>query len=114
MKVDQRDGGKFCGAGATMALVAGMASTVPSAYAGGTIKADDDKFISLGMGTRTSFTAAEDGSASGGQWTTPSRLTMLVSISTAESISTSSSRSTLNVLIVRLGEVMATELEGSV
>jgi len=56
-------------AGATMALVAGMAFTVPSAYAGGTIKSDDeDKYISLGMGIRTSFTSGEDRSASGGQW----------------------------------------------
>src|SRR6267143_5290797 len=55
-------------AGATMALVAGMISTVPSAYAGGTIKVDDDKWISLGMGIRTSFTSAEDKSASGAQW----------------------------------------------
>ena len=54
--------------GAAMALVAGMASTVPSAYAGGTIKVDDDKFISIGMGTRLSFNAVEDGSASGGQY----------------------------------------------
>jgi hypothetical protein len=55
-------------AGATMALVAGMASTVPSVYAGGMIKADDDKFISIGMGTRMSFNAVEDGSASGTQY----------------------------------------------
>ena len=59
---------KFLVAGAIMALVAGMISTVPSAYAGGTIKADDDKWISIGMGTRTSFSMREDGSASGGQW----------------------------------------------
>ena len=55
-------------AGATMALVAGMASTLPSAYAGGTIKVDDDKFISIGMGIRQSFNMVEDGSASGKQW----------------------------------------------
>ena len=55
-------------AGATMALVAGMVSTVPSAFAGGTIKVDDDKYISVGMGTRMSFNAVEDGSASGGQY----------------------------------------------
>jgi hypothetical protein len=55
-------------AGATLALVAGMISTVPSAYAGGTIKADDDKYISIGMGIRTSFTSGEDRSASGAQW----------------------------------------------
>ena len=47
-----------------------MVSTVPSAYAGGTIKNADnpDQYISLGMGIRTSFTTAEDASASGAQW----------------------------------------------
>ncbi len=59
---------KFLVAGAIMALVAGMVSTVPSAYAGGTIKGDDDKWISVGMGTRTSFNMVEDASASGGQY----------------------------------------------
>jgi hypothetical protein len=69
MKVDQKRRWKmFVAAGATMALVAGVASTVPSAYAGGTIKGDDDKFISIGMGIRQSFNMAEDGSASGAQW----------------------------------------------
>ncbi len=56
MKVDRTRRWKmFWAAGAAMALVAGMASTVPSAYAGGMIKVDDDKWISLGMGLRTSF-----------------------------------------------------------
>jgi hypothetical protein len=69
MKVDQKGRWNMClVAGAAMALVAGMASTVPNVYAGGTIKADDDKWISIGMGTRLSFNAVEDGSASGGQW----------------------------------------------
>jgi hypothetical protein len=73
MKVDRkRFKNLFVVAGATMALVAGMVATVPSVYAGGTIKADDDKWISVGMGTRTSFNMVEDGSASGGasggQW----------------------------------------------
>ena len=71
MKVDQSRRWKmFAVAGATMALVAGMASTVPSAYAGGTIKSADnpDQYISLGMGIRTSFTSGEDRSASGAQW----------------------------------------------
>ena len=54
--------------GAALALMAGMASTVPSAYAGGTIKVDDDKYISIGMGIRQSFNMVEDGSASGSQW----------------------------------------------
>jgi hypothetical protein len=69
MKVDRKRFKKlFVVAGATMALVAGLVSTVPSAYAGGTIKVDDDKFISIGMGTRMSFSTVEDGSASGAQW----------------------------------------------
>ena len=70
MKVAQRSRWKmFMVAGAAVALVAGMAFTVPSAYAGGTIKSDDeDKYISLGMGIRTSFTSGEDRSASGAQW----------------------------------------------
>jgi hypothetical protein len=69
MKVNQQRWWKmFAVAGAAMALVAGMVSAVPSAYAGGTIKADDDKWISIGMGTRTSFSMREDGSGSGGQW----------------------------------------------
>ena len=69
MKVDQKRVRKmFLAAGATMALVAGMASTLPSAYAGGMIKADDDKWISVGMGIRSSFNKVEDGSASGGQY----------------------------------------------
>lgn len=69
MKVNQQRRWKmFVVAGAAMALVAGMVSAVPSAYAGGTIKADDDKWISIGMGTRTSFSMREDGSGSGGQW----------------------------------------------
>ena len=69
MKVDRTRRWKmFWAAGAAMGLVAGMASTVPSAYAGGMVKVDDDKWISVGMGTRLSFNAVEDGSASGGQW----------------------------------------------
>ena len=83
-----------------------MASTVPSAYAGGTIKVDDDKFISVGMGTRLSFNAVEDGSASGAQYSNSLVSTTLVSISTAGFISTSSSRSTPNVLTVRLAETV--------
>ena len=69
MKVAQSRWWQMCAvAGATMALVAGMAATVPNAYASGTIKANDDQYISLGMGIRNSFTMAEDGSAGGGQW----------------------------------------------
>jgi len=66
MKVDRKRRWKmFVVAGATMALVAGMASTLPSAYAGGTIKVDDDKYISIGMGTRMSFNAVEDAAPNG-------------------------------------------------
>ena len=59
MKVDQKRWKKFLVAGAALALVTGMGSTLPSAYAGGTIKADDDKWISIGMGLRSSFNARE-------------------------------------------------------
>jgi hypothetical protein len=66
MKVDQKRRWKILlVAGATMALLAGMISTVPSAYAGGTIKADDDKWISIGMGMRTSFNAQERAAPNG-------------------------------------------------
>ena len=69
MKVDHKRRWKIClVAGATLALVAGMAATVPSAYAGGTIKADDDKYISIGMGMRSSFNMVEDGAANGSAW----------------------------------------------
>ena len=71
MKVDQqkRRWKMFVVAWAAMALVGGMIATVPSAYAGGTIKGDDDKWISVGMGTRASFNMVEDGSPSGSQYT---------------------------------------------
>jgi hypothetical protein len=59
---------KFLVAGAMTALVAGMGSTLPSAYAGGTIKADDDKWISIGMGIRTSFNSIENGAANGSHY----------------------------------------------
>ncbi|MEP6959768.1 MAG: hypothetical protein ABI980_13650, partial [Nitrospirota bacterium] len=60
MKIDHKRRWKiFAVVGAAMALVAGMAPTVPTAYAAGTIKADDDKWISIGMGTRTSFSMRE-------------------------------------------------------
>ncbi len=54
---------KFLVAGALAALVAGTGSTLPSAYAAGMIKADEDKWISVGMGIRTSFSAVENGAA---------------------------------------------------
>ena len=72
MKVKQSRWKMCVVAGAAMAFVVGMVSTVPSVYAGGTIKANDDQWISVGMGTRTQFNMIEDGSASGGasggQW----------------------------------------------
>jgi len=69
MKIDHNRRWKlFAVAGAAMALVAGMATTVPDAYAAGTIKADDDKWVSVGMGTRTSFNMVEDGSANSAQY----------------------------------------------
>jgi hypothetical protein len=66
MKVGQKRRWKmFVVAGATMALVTGMVSTVPSVYAGGMIKADDDKYISIGMGIRQSFNMIEDAAPNG-------------------------------------------------
>ena len=65
MKVDQKRWNKFLVAGAALALATGMASTPPSAYAGGTIKADEDKWISIGMGMRMSFNARENGAQDG-------------------------------------------------
>lgn len=56
---------QFIVAGAMAALVAGMGSTMPSAFAGGTIKADEDKWISIGMGIRTSFNSVEGASPAG-------------------------------------------------
>jgi hypothetical protein len=56
-------------AGAALALIVGVASTPPSAYADGKIKSDDpDKWISLGVGVKTSFVAQEHGSANGGSY----------------------------------------------
>lgn len=56
---------KFLVAGAMTALVAGTVSAPTGVYAGGTIKADDDKWISVGMGIRTSFSAIEGASSAG-------------------------------------------------
>ncbi|MBH0182719.1 MAG: hypothetical protein HP494_18600 [Nitrospira sp.] len=58
---------KFLVAGAMTALVAGTVST-PTVFAGGTIKADDDKWISVGMGIRSSFNAVENGSSNGREY----------------------------------------------
>ena len=70
MKVDyKKRWKKFLVAGVTMALVAGMGSTLPSAYAGGKIGTDNEnQWISVGMGIRTEFSAAEHTSANGGSW----------------------------------------------
>lgn len=59
---------RFVIAGVITALVAGIGSTLPKAYAAGTIKADDDKWISIGMGIRTSFNTIENGSVNGQDW----------------------------------------------
>lgn len=56
---------KFVFVGVVTVLIFGMGSTLPSSYAGGTIKADDDKWISIGMGIRTSFNSVEGQSPSG-------------------------------------------------
>jgi hypothetical protein len=70
MNVDQKSGWrKFLIAGAAIALVAGMASTPPSAYAAGKISSDDEtKWVSIGMGIRTEFVAQEHASANGGSY----------------------------------------------
>lgn len=49
----------------SLALVAELAFPLPSAYAGGTIKVDDDKWISVGMGVKAQFSALENQSAGG-------------------------------------------------
>tara|TARA_B100000686_G_scaffold281110_1_gene302627 strand:- start:12827 stop:14131 length:1305 start_codon:yes stop_codon:yes gene_type:complete len=54
--------------GVAVALVAGMATTLPSAYAGGKITIDDTKWISLGIGIRGGFAAAQDASADGSDY----------------------------------------------
>lgn len=50
--------------GVAVALVAGMATTLP-AYAGGKIIIDDTKWISLGMGIRGNYSAVQNQSANG-------------------------------------------------
>lgn len=66
MKVDAKGlRRKLIVAGAAMALVAGTVSVPQIAKAAGTIKADDDKWISIGMGLRTSFNAVEGASPQG-------------------------------------------------
>ncbi len=46
-------------------LIMGMTAAPPGADAAGTIKADEDKWISIGMGVRTSFGAVEGASPAG-------------------------------------------------
>ena len=50
--------------GVAVALVAGMATTLP-AYAGGKITIDDTKWISLGMGIRGNYSAVQNQSPNG-------------------------------------------------
>ncbi len=47
-------------AGVMTALMAGLGSALPSAYAAGMIKADEDKWISVGIGIRLVFDAIEN------------------------------------------------------
>ncbi len=49
--------------GVAIALVAGVAFTLPSAHAGGKITIDDTKWISVGMGIRFNFSAIQSSSA---------------------------------------------------
>ncbi len=49
--------------GVAIALVTGMAYTLPSAYAGGKITIDDTKWISIGMGMRGGYNAVQGNSA---------------------------------------------------
>lgn len=51
--------------GVAVALVAGMATTLPSAYAGGKITIDDTKWISIGMGIRGNYSAVQSQSPNG-------------------------------------------------
>ncbi|MDH5640446.1 MAG: hypothetical protein OEY28_04065, partial [Nitrospira sp.] len=50
---------------AIVGLISGLTLAPPGAYAGGTIKADEDKWISIGIGVRTSFGAVEGASPAG-------------------------------------------------
>src|SRR5262249_57010724 len=70
MKTRQIRWGKaFLIAGAAVVLLAGMASTLPSAYAAGMIKSEEgDQWVCIGMGIRGGFAAVENGSANGGSY----------------------------------------------
>ena len=70
MKVDQPRGlnvkKQFFVVLAILALVSGVASRLPSAYAAGKIASDDGTmWVSIGMGVRTEFIAQENASANG-------------------------------------------------
>ena len=70
MKLDQIKN-NLLHTGVAVALVAGMATTLPSAYAGGKITIDDTKWISIGMGMRGGYNAVQGqsaGSSGPGQW----------------------------------------------
>jgi len=54
---------KLLHTGVAIALVTGMAYTLPSAYAGGKITIDDTKWISIGMGMRMGYNAIQNNSA---------------------------------------------------
>ena len=41
---------------------------IPAAHAGATFKIDDTKWLSLGAGLRTSFSAVEDSAPNGTDW----------------------------------------------
>ncbi len=56
----------FLAAGTITALIVGMDSTPESAYADGIIQADDDVWISIGVGIRSSFNSIEG--AAGGHY----------------------------------------------
>jgi hypothetical protein len=59
----------FLGAGAIVALIAGMACPLPSTYAAGKIAGEnEDLWISLGLGVRTEFVAQQRGAPDGGSY----------------------------------------------
>jgi hypothetical protein len=62
MKLDQIKN-NLLHTGVAIALVTGMAFTLPSATAGGKITIDDTKWISIGMGFRFNYNAVQQGSA---------------------------------------------------
>ncbi len=61
--------------GCFIAFIVELVLTLTSAYAGGVIKVDDDRWISVGIGIKTRFTAAENQSADGQSYTKSFELT---------------------------------------